>query len=817
MAIEYPSYHPNRVEADVQQLWEETQAFHVEVDANRPKYYCLSMLPYPSGSLHVGHVRNYTLSDVITRFKRMNGFNVLHPIGWDAFGLPAENAALQRKVAPSTWTHQNINHMRAQLKSLGLCFDWQREIATCTPDYYHWEQWLFVRLLEKGLVYRKNAMVNWDPVDQTVLANEQVIDGRGWRSGALVERREMTQWFFKITDYAERLLSDLDTLDGWPEQVKTMQRNWIGRSEGLRIQFGVVGETDPLSIYTTRGDTLMGVTYLAIAAEHPLAEKAALDNPSIQAFIKKAKQLKTAEADLATLKKEGCATPFSAIHPITGEHLPIWITNYVLMDYGTGAVMAVPSHDQRDFEFSKEYGLPQKQVIQGPIESDEDKAYTEPGVLINSDEFSGLSSKEALDAIAKALESRGAGQRQVNYRLRDWGVSRQRYWGAPIPVIHCETCGVVAVPEKDLPVRLPEEVVIDGHGSPLAQLENFLKVPCPTCGAMARRETDTFDTFVESSWYYLRYTCPKENKAILNEETRYWEPVDQYIGGIEHAILHLLYARFFHKVLHDLGFVKSSEPFTKLLTQGMVLKDGSKMSKSKGNTVDPQSLIENYGADTVRLFVLFAAPPEQSLEWSDTGVEGAFRFLRKFWKAVQEHIATHAQCIPVEMSTLTEKQRTLHRQTHETIQKVTQDMDSRHTFNTAIAACMSLLNAVMEHSAEEKNDIALKQAAFEALVLLLAPIAPHMTQALWESFGHRGLVLDASWPSYDESALIRETVHYVIQINGKMRAQVQASATIEKAALEALVLDNPQVQKNIEGKAIKKIIIVPQKLVNIVV
>lgn len=798
------SYQPQKIEKEVQNRWLTEQAFKVQAIPGKPKYYCLSMFPYPSGYLHVGHVRNYTISDVIARFKRMQGFNVLHPIGWDAFGLPAENAAIKHKIAPSKWTYQNIAHMRQQLQSLGLFFDWSREIATCHQDYYRWEQWLFTRMFEKGLVYRKSAMVNWDPVDDTVLANEQVIDGRGWRSGALVERREISQWFFKITDYAEELLGALDTLDGWPQQVKTMQKNWIGRSLGLTFAFQVADQAEKVEVYTTRPDTLMGVTYIAIAAGHPLALRAAAQNPAIAEFIDSCKNLKTAEADLATLEKRGIDSGLQVIHPLTHEKIPVWIANYVLIDYGSGAVMAVPSHDQRDFEFATLYHLPHKVVI------------NEQGLLMNSGPFDGLTSEAAFTAICDTLEAQGIGKRQVHYRLRDWGVSRQRYWGTPIPIIYCDTCGAVPVPDKDLPVQLPEDVVVEGKGSPLTRLDDFVNTTCPSCQKPAKRETDTFDTFVESSWYYLRYACPQFQSGLLNEEAHYWEPVDQYVGGIEHAILHLLYARFFHKVIRDMGFVKSNEPFTNLLTQGMVLKDGTKMSKSKGNTVDPQSLIDSYGADTVRLFTMFAAPPEQSLEWSDTGVEGAFRFIKKLWKMVTEHLEENPSIVALQPETLTEAQKTIRRQLHETIAKITHDMDKRRTFNTAIASAMSLLNTLGQYTEKAPQDAALKQEAYTAIVLMLSPIIPHVTQALWERLSQPGLIMDAAWPICDESALTKATVDLVIQINGKVRARLTVPAGLANPDLENLVKNHDQVTKHLVDQSIQKIIIVPNKLVNIV-
>lgn len=815
-------YLPQQIESQAQTYWEKSHSFAVKEDPKKPKFYCLSMFPYPSGYLHVGHVRNYTIGDVIARFNRMQGMNVLHPIGWDAFGLPAENAALKHQVPPSEWTYDNIAHMRGQLKSLGFCFDWDREIATCDASYYRWEQWLFVKMYEKGLVYKKDSVVNWDPVDQTVLANEQVIDGRGWRSGAKVERRSIPQWFLKITDYAEELLQSLDHMPGWPEQVRTMQRNWIGRSEGVSFSLTVDhADCPPLTVYTTRIDTLMGVTYLAVAPQHPLVNIALKTHPEIADFVEACRNIKVAEAELATVEKEGRATGLFAIHPITQEKLPIWVANYVLMEYGTGAVMAVPAHDQRDYEFAQKYHLPMKAVIrpdQDTLPDITEKAYCEPGILFNSGAFDGETSTAALQSIATHLESQKIGQRQVNYRLRDWGVSRQRYWGAPIPMINCESCGTVPVPEKDLPVVLPTGVTPNGASSILTQMPEFYEVNCPSCGQKARRETDTFDTFMESSWYYLRYACPDQNEKMFDERTEYWAPVDQYIGGIEHAILHLLYARFFHKVIRDFGLVNSDEPFTNLLTQGMVLKDGSKMSKSKGNTVDPQTLIEAYGADTVRLFIMFAAPPEQSLEWSDTGVEGAYRFLKRFWRLCATYLNEQG-LVPLSFTGLTfnEKQKDLRRLTHETIKKVTDDLKRRYTFNTAIAAMMELTNAIAPYTIEEETDKIVKQEAFEALVLMLAPMVPHISHALWQAFGHQDAILDATWPVLDESALVRDQVTIVVQVNGKMRANLSLPADISKEAAEQAALQHEAVIRHIEGKTIRKMITVGQKLINIVV
>ena len=727
------NYPAQEVESAAQAYWKANDSFSVSEDPSKEKFYCLSMLPYPSGHLHMGHVRNYTIGDLISRFQRMQGKNVLQPMGWDAFGLPAENAAMKNGAAPSTWTYGNIDYMRDQLQRLGYAYDWNRELATCHADYYRWEQWFFTRLFEKGLAYKKEAEVNWDPVDQTVLANEQVVDGRGWRSGALVERRKIPQWFIKITDFGDELLADLDKLGGWPEQVRTMQANWIGRSEGVELSFGVSGQSDPdlasLSVYTTRPDTLMGVSYVAVAPQHPLALHAAASNAALQTFIEEQSNVKVAEADMATMEKLGMDTGLQAIHPLTGDSVPIFVANFVLMSYGSGAVMAVPAHDQRDWEFAQKYGLPIKQVI-APASNEacdlSAAAYTEKGRLINSGEFDGLDFSEAFTAIEAKLASQGIGKKTINFRLRDWGVSRQRYWGAPIPIIHCDDCGPVAVPDDQLPVRLPENIVIDETGSPLGKLEEFVNTSCPKCGAAAKRETDTFDTFMESSWYYARYTCRDQNSAMLDERADYWLPVDQYIGGIEHAILHLLYARFFHKLMRNAGLVSSDEPFAHLLTQGMVLKDGSKMSKSKGNTVDPLSLIERYGADTVRMFTMFAAPPEQSLEWSDSGVEGSYRFLKRLWRIVAKHKPV-AKADYAALS-LSPEQKALRLKTHQTLEKVTDDYGRRHTFNTAIAATMELLNAVSKftnrHDSAQDNLVA--QEALEISVAMLAPVVPHL-------------------------------------------------------------------------------------------
>ena len=813
------TYQPDTIEAAAQQYWESTQAFRVREEDDREKYYCLSLFPYPSGRLHMGHVRNYTIGDVITRYQRMQGRNVLQPMGWDAFGLPAENAAIQNQVPPAQWTYENIDYMRNQLKRLGFGYDWERELATCDPEYYRWEQWFFTRLFEKGLVYKKTAVVNWDPVDQTVLANEQVIDGRGWRSGAPVERREIPQWFLKITDYAEELLADLDRLDGWPDQVRTMQRNWIGRSEGIEMHFGIDGRDDTLSIYTTRPDTVMGVTYVAVAPEHPLAAEAAANDPAVQAFVEECRNTRVAEADMATMEKKGVDTGLQAVHPITGARVPVWTANFVLMEYGHGAVMAVPAHDQRDYEFARQHGIEIRQVVH-PASADQvadlaSAAFVEEGILRDSGEFSGLTSEQAFDAIGDWLEQAGRGRRQVNYRLRDWGVSRQRYWGCPIPMINCPDCGAVPVPEADLPVTLPVDVTVDASGSPLKKMAAFIETTCPSCNGPAERETDTFDTFFESSWYFARYTCADQHGAMLDERADYWMPVDQYVGGIEHAVLHLLYARFFNKLMRDAGLLVNDEPFTCLLTQGMVLKDGAKMSKSKGNTVDPQGLVDRYGADTVRLFTMFAAPPEQSLEWSDSGVEGAYRFLKRLWKQVHDHVAA-GTTVALDTGALDDAQKALRRSVHTVIAKVGDDIGRRFTFNTAIAANMELLNELNRFTDTSGQGRAVMQEALEAVVLMLAPIIPHITHALWQELGHSEAVVDCTWPVCDPDALVRESIALVIQVNGKMRGETRVAADAGQEAIEQAALAEDNVQRHIEGKSVRKIIVVPGKLVNIV-
>ncbi len=812
-------YHPETVEQSAQQHWDNSRCFEVTEDEGKDKFYCLTMFPYPSGKLHMGHVRVFTISDVIARYQRMCGKHVLQPMGWDAFGMPAENAAIKRGVPPAQWTYQNIDDMRVQMKRLGYAYDWTREVTTCRPEYYRWEQWLFIRMFAKGLVYRKKSVVNWDPVDQTVLANEQVIDGRGWRSNALVERREVPQWFMKITAYADELLDDLDALPGWPESVKTMQRNWIGRSEGLELSFEVDGEDEPLTVFTTRPDTLFGVTYMAVAAEHPLAEKAAASNPDIAAFIEECKKTDAAEATLETMERKGMPLGISAIHPLTGEEVPLWVANFVLMSYGTGAVMGVPGHDARDWDFAKSHELPIVQVV-GPADGSDidvnESEFLEHGVLVNSGEYDGMDFDTAFNAIADHFEQTGRGRRTINYRLRDWGVSRQRYWGAPIPIIYCDDCDAVPVPEDQLPVVLPEDVEFTGHGSPLKDIPEFINAPCPKCGKDGRRETDTFDTFVESSWYFARYACPDNDDAILDDRAAYWTPVDQYTGGIEHAILHLLYSRFLQRVMRDEGLTDVSEPFTNLLTQGMVLKDGAKMSKNKGNTVDPQDLIEKYGADTVRLFMMFAAPPEQALEWSDAGVQGSYRFLKRFWTAVQSH-ADGGPVTELDVAALTDAQKDLRRKTHQTIAKISDDIGRRYTFNTAIAASMELLNAVNRSKDSSIAGRAVVQEALEAVVLMLSPIVPHICHELWSVLGHKTALIDVPWPTTDEQALKADLVEIVIQVNGKLRGRISVAADADNDSVGVLALADPNVQRFIGDQKIRKTIVVPGRLVNIVV
>lgn len=820
------SYIPQEVEEQAQQYWQKKQCFNVTEDLNKEKFYCLSMFPYPSGTLHMGHVRNYTLGDVIARYQRALGKNVLQPIGWDAFGLPAENAAIKHGIHPAEWTIKNIASMKEQFMRLGNAYDWKREIATCSPDYYRWEQWFFIKLYEKGLVYKKNAVVNWDPVDQTVLANEQVVDGRGWRSGALVERKEISQWFIKITAYADELLSSLDTLDEWPEQVKQMQRNWIGRSTGTDIYFKVNDYPKRLKVYTTRPDTLLGATYLAVAPDHPLAKEASQKNSEVKAFIESCQGMKVAEADMATMEKRGINTGYTAIHPVSGKELPVWIANFVLMQYGSGAVMCVPAHDQRDWEFAQKYHLPIVDVIQPQNDQVHDytkSAYTDAGSLINSGEFDSLTSEEGKSRITAYLEEHEAGRATINYRLRDWGVSRQRYWGTPIPMIHCEACGIVPVPEDQLPVVLPEDVQITGSGSPLDQCEAFLHVACPKCGHDAVRETDTFDTFVESSWYYARFACKGQDNAMLDDRAKYWTPVDQYIGGIEHAVMHLLYARFFHKLMRDEGLVNSDEPFKALLTQGMVLKDGHKMSKSVGNIVDPNKLIDSYGADTARLFTMFAAPPDQSLEWSDTAVEGAHRFLKRLWAFAYEHkdliIDINDNLFDnnnsIDWQACDSRLKKSRLAVHQQLAQINNDYE-RNQFNTVVSGCMKLFNELSSYSIETEEDKHFIHNSVSILLRLLAPVTPHICHHLWQKLGFDKLIIDASWPKVDKSALKTDEVDFVVQVNGKLRAQFTAS--IESTEEQLIEMAKQEAASFVKDKALKKAVVVAHRqLINLVV
>ena len=815
-----PVYNPKSVETAAQAFWTQQRAFETTEDLGREKFYCLSMLPYPSGDLHMGHVRNYTIGDVITRYQRMQGKNVLQPMGWDAFGLPAENAAIKHGLPPADWTFKNIERMRLQLQEMCFAIDWNREVTTCLPEYYRWEQWLFVKLYEKGLAYKRRSIVNWDPVDQTVLANEQVVDGRGWRSGALVERREIEQWFFKITAYAEELLQDLDTLTGWPEAVITMQRNWIGRSEGVEIQFTVEDHAEPLIIFTTRPDTLAGVTYLGIALEHPLAIQAAASDSHIATFLATARQTSVAEADLSTQEKRAIFSGLHAIHPLTKARVPIWITNFVLMEYGSGAVMAVPAHDERDHFVATQYQLPIRPVIQPAQDWNFDKkAYTGEGTLIDSGPFTGLSSAEARSHIAKWVESLQIGTRRINYRLRDWGISRQRYWGTPIPMIYCEACGTVPVPLHDLPVKLPLDIVPTGQGSPLATHTAFCHTTCPVCGKAARRETDTMDTFVESSWYYARYACPNAATHMLDDRAKYWTPVDQYIGGVEHAVMHLLYARFFHKVLRDEGLLNSNEPFTRLLTQGMVLKDGAKMSKSKGNVVAPQALIQQYGADTVRFFMIFTAPPEQSLEWSDSGMEGASRFLKRVWAFAMQHansLIAHNQADGLPIHPTEPALQTIRQAMHCILQQAYYDME-RLQFNTVASAAMKLFNVLSDMTLDQPQAIGVAAEGISCLLRLLFPITPHITHVLWQHLQCGDDIVKAGWPLPDHRALQTDTCRYVVQINGKLRGELQMSKDATAKDLEAAAKQDAKISAHLADKPIKKVIFVPGKLLNLVV
>ncbi|MDP9084058.1 MAG: leucine--tRNA ligase [Pseudomonadota bacterium] len=879
-------YEPAAVEAQAQHYWDQQRSFEAKEDSTREKYYCLSMFPYPSGRLHMGHVRNYTIGDVLSRFMRMNGKNVLQPMGWDAFGLPAENAAMANNVPPAKWTFENIAYMRAQLKSLGFALDWGRELTTCRPEYYRWNQWLFLRMLETGIAYQKTGVVNWDPVDKTVLANEQVIDGRGWRTGALIEKREIPMYYLKITDFAEDLLDALGRMPGWPERVRAMQANWIGKSAGVRLGFaydldgasasasasarrGAVGEladgSGVLYVFTTRIDTLMGVTFCSVAAEHPLAAHAARDNAKLAAFIEECRRGPAIESELATQEKKGMPTGLMVRHPLTGEDLPVWVSNYVLMSYGDGAVMGVPAHDERDFEFAKKYHLPIKPVIDvGGREYSLhawEPWYAEHGRCVNSGKYNGLEFRAAAVAIAADLRSLGLGEKRTTWRLRDWGISRQRYWGCPIPVIHCASCGTVPVPDEQLPVVLPVNLIPDGSGNPLIKDETFVAVACPRCGGRARRETDTMDTFVDSSWYFLRFACPDNHKVMLDARVQYWLPVDQYIGGIEHAILHLLYSRFWTRVLQKLELVAFSEPFANLFTQGMVLNevffrqpvagrvqyfnpadvevtldataqrrvavlrsDGRAvesggvvtMSKSKNNGVDPQALVDEFGADTARLFTMFAAPPEQTLEWSDEGVQGAYRFIKRLWKAVHEHVSEGA-VTPLHKPALSDAQRAIRRQAHQTLAKITDDIGRRRTFNTAIAAAMELLNALAKHPHGSPQDRSVVQEALEIAVLGLSPIIPHVTHALWLALGHERALIEEPWPQVDAAALETSTLDIVVQVNGKLRGRISVAVGADEATVRAAALADANVQKFVGTAAVRKVIIVPGKLVNIVV
>ncbi|HLJ39162.1 MAG TPA: leucine--tRNA ligase [Steroidobacteraceae bacterium] len=869
-------YDPAAVERAAQDHWRERRTFEVREDRSRPKYYCLSMLPYPSGKLHMGHVRNYTIGDVLSRYLRMQGYNVLQPMGWDAFGLPAENAAISNAVPPAKWTRDNIDHMRSQLQSLGFAIDWRREVATCDPAYYRWNQWLFLRMRERGLAYRKSGVVNWDPVDQTVLANEQVIDGRGWRTGAPVEKREIPMYYLAITRYAQELLAALDELPEWPERVRVMQANWIGRSEGCDIAFpyapdtvGATGVQGSLRVFTTRADTLFGVTFMAVAAEHPVAMAAARRDAKLAAFVEECRRGTVIEAELATQEKKGMPTGLHVLHPFTGKPLEVWVANYVVMAYGEGAVMGVPGHDERDFEFATRNGLPIVTVVRSTTGAYEEvrapwiAAYSEYGITVNSAEFTGLGYAQAVEAIAAALAKRGLGAKRVQYRLRDWGISRQRYWGCPIPVIHCGACGEVAVPDEQLPVVLPEDLVPDGSGNPLARSPAFYECRCPKCGGAARRETDTMDTFVDSSWYFMRYACPDQARAMIDERVDYWLPVDQYIGGIEHAILHLLYARFWSKVMRDLKLVRFGEPFTRLLTQGMVLNhifsyqppggrkryfnpadvdtvrapDGStcyevatpdlgtlvlehegigKMSKSEGNGVDPEGLIERFGADTARLFTMYASPPEQTLEWSDEGVQGAARFIRRLWSTVYEHVAAGA-APPLQSGALAPEQRELRRQAHQALAKATDDIGRRRNFNTAIAAMMELLNSIRASSDASPQGRAVRQEALTLAVLVLSPIIPHVCHTLWGCLGHPGPLVDERWPTPDPVALAQDTLALVVQVNGKLRSHITVPVQADEAAVRAAALADEQVRRFVAERPVRRVIVVPGKLVNVVV
>lgn len=813
-------YNPKKIESEAQAFWKENRVFEVQEDSSLEKFYCLCMFPYPSGRLHMGHVRNYTIGDVISRYQRMLGKNVLQPMGWDAFGLPAEGAAIKNNMAPAQWTRDNIEYMKHQFNLLGFGYDWNRELTTCDPNYYRWEQWMFSRLYAKGLAYRDKAIVNWDPEENTVLANEQVIDGRGWRSGASIERREMPQWFLRITDYCEELLSDLDDLD-WPEPVKIMQRNWIGRSEGVEIVFEVVDSSQQLTVYTTRPDTLFGATYMALAPEHPLIQPLAEKNKEVQAFLDKIKLQAVSEEALEKMEKIGIPLGLEAINPINGNKIPIWAANFILMSYGTGATMSVPAHDQRDYDFAKKYKLPIQPVIvpnKPGLEHDfNESAFTQLGTLINSNKFDGMDSEEAIEAIGSELEQKEKGKKVINYRMRDWLISRQRYWGAPIPMLTDENGDIFPERDENLPVELPENVSFSGVQSPIKSMKEFIESVDPISNEIYQRETDTFDTFMESSWYYARFCCPDNHEKMLDERANYWLPVDLYIGGIEHAILHLLYARFYHKLLRDEGLVEVGEPFKRLLTQGMVLNGGSKMSKSMGNTVDPEEMINNYGADTVRLFMMFAAPPEQSLEWSDKAVNGAYRFLRKFWTMVLNRIDDISNVDDIDPDDFfNDSQKELRKETHKTIAKVSDDIGRRYTFNTAIAAIMSLSNRVSRYQIDTDLDRKVVREALESMVLLLSPIVPHICNHLWTELGHQTAVVNELWPTFNEDLTVDATLEIVIQINGKLRARLNVAANIDEETLKELAFNEPKIAKLIAEQTIKKTIVVPGKLINIV-
>ncbi len=841
-------YNPKDIEKKWQEYWERGNLFSVTEDSSAPKFYCLEMFPYPSGRIHMGHVRNYVIGDVIARYKRMRGFNVLHPMGWDSFGLPAENAAIKHKVHPAKWTFENIDYMKSQLKKLGLSYDWGREVATCKPEYYKWNQWFFLKMHERGLAYKKASSVNWCPSCDTVLANEQVIDDKCWRCDSVVIQKELEQWFFRITDYAEELLKDADSLSGWPEKVVTMQRNWIGRSEGVEVDFRIADLEKSIRIFTTRQDTLYGATFMSIAKKHPLVEEL-IKNPPSPPFDKGGlggftpaslmKDIESLSEDPE--KKEGVFTGYYAENPLTGDKIPIWVANFVLMEYGTGAVMAVPAHDQRDFEFAKKYDLPIKEVILpgekslesgvGAIHESPLQAFEEDGTLVNSAQFSGLPSKEAREKIADHIEQKGLGKKVVNYKLRDWGISRQRYWGTPIPVIYCPSCGIVPVPENELPVILPEDIVFKGKGaSPLSEAKHFINTKCPKCNSSAKRETDTMDTFVDSSWYFIAYCFGGNDKISFsselltpNSKLSYWMPVDQYIGGIEHAVLHLLYSRFFTKVIRDIGLIEINEPFTSLLTQGMVIKDGAKMSKSKGNVVDPDFLINKYGTDTVRVFCMFAAPPERDLEWSDQGVEGAYRFLNRVWGLAYKYSAEVRKCGSAEVmetviSELTDlRTSALLRKTHQTIKKVTGCIERDYHFNTAIAALMELINEITSFNSKSDTDREVLSFSIRQMILLLSPFAPHIAEELWQQTGEKESILKESWPVWDEEIAKEEEIELVIQINGKLRGKIMIPAGLDDDAVKEKAFADPKVQELLRGKTLKKIVVVKGKLVNIVV